>query len=122
MTHLSQSPRKTQTRLFAAATLALALALSSSSLYAADADASARKVVTRVAPSFPDLARRMHVTGIVHLDATVSADGHVEKAKATSGPPLLCGAAQDAVLRWKFTPGPGESIVSVQITFTDNER
>ncbi len=93
-------------------------------LHASDhaADSDTRRIITKITPPFPELARRMHVSGTVHLDATVSADGHVEKAKAVSGPPLLCGPAQDAVMRWKFAPAAGETTVSVQINFSDGER
>jgi TonB family protein len=77
----------------------------------------ARKVVSRVAPAYPEMARRMHVAGAVRVDATVSADGHVEKARATSGHPLLAAAAQDAVTRWKFAPGSDTSVVSVEVVF-----
>jgi TonB family protein len=76
-----------------------------------------RKVLTRVAPAYPEMAKRMHVSGEVHVDATVSADGHVEKAKATSGHPMLALAAQDAVARWKFAPGSETSVVPVVVNF-----
>jgi TonB family protein len=98
---------------------ALLLLLPSPLLHAADGDS--RKVITHIAPTYPEMAKRMHVSGTVHLDATVSPDGHVEKVKATAGHPLLCTAAQDALLRWKFAPGPTESVVSVQINFSDGE-
>jgi outer membrane biosynthesis protein TonB len=106
--------------ILALAGVTLLMLSASSPLHAWDGDT--RKIVSRINPTFPELAKRMHVSGIVHLDATVSPDGHVEKVKATSGPPLLCGPAQDAVLHWKFTPAAAESVVSVQINFTDGDR
>ena len=118
MTHSTKAP--TYSLIPALACITLMMLFATSPLHASDSDG--RKVVTRVLPAFPELARRMHVSGVVHLDATVSPDGHVEKVKATSGPPVLCGAAQDAVMHWKFTPGESESVVSVQINFTDGER
>jgi Gram-negative bacterial TonB protein C-terminal len=45
----------------------------------------ARKVLTRVAPVYPPTAKSMRISGEVHVDATVAADGHVESTKATSG-------------------------------------
>jgi TonB family protein len=77
----------------------------------------ARKVVTRVAPVYPPMAKSMHISGEVHVDATVAADGHVESTKATSGHPMLAAAAQAAVARWKFSPGSESSVVSVVVNF-----
>jgi outer membrane biosynthesis protein TonB len=118
MTHSTKAP--SYSLILSLAGITLLMLLASSPLHASDSDG--RKIVSRVMPPFPELARRMHVSGVVHLDATVSPDGHVEKVKATSGPPLLCGPAQDAVMHWKFVPGDAESVVSVQINFTDGER
>jgi len=80
-----------------------------------------RKVVTRVAPAYPELARRMHASGTVQVSATVAPDGHVDKAKATAGHPLLCTAAEDAVKRWKFTPGTDTTTVVVAVIFADSQ-
>jgi TonB family protein len=76
-----------------------------------------RKVLTRVAPVYPPMARSMRLSGEVHVDATVAADGHVESTKATSGHPMLAAAAQAAVARWKFAPGTESSVVSVVVNF-----
>jgi hypothetical protein len=38
----------------------------------------ARKVLTRVAPTYPATAKSMHISGEVHVDATVAADGRGE--------------------------------------------
>ena len=118
---MTRSPKtSSSTFLIALAGIALPMLLVSSPLHASDSDM--RRVVSRVTPVFPELARRMHITGSVHVDATVSPDGHVEKVKAISGPPVLCGPAQDAVLHWKFVPAATESVVSVQINFTEGDR
>jgi TonB family protein len=77
----------------------------------------ARKVLTRVAPTYPATAKSMHISGEVHVDATVAADGHVESTKATSGHPMLAAAAQAAVARWKFAPASDTSVVPVVVNF-----
>ena len=76
-----------------------------------------RAVVTRVSPSYPELARRMHVGGTVVLMVTVLPDGAVSKTKVESGHPLLSAAAEDAVKRWRFEPGPDTSDSEVEVNF-----
>lgn len=55
-------------------------------------------------PKYPIVAKEAHVEGVVVVEATVTADGSVEKVKAISGPTLLLDAATDAVSRWKYEP------------------
>ena len=81
------------------------------------ARADERAVKTRVAPIYPELAKRMKISGMVTVQVTVDSEGKVTDAKATNGNRLLAGAAEDAVRKWKFAPGDGTSVVSVEINF-----
>src|SRR5262249_908914 len=62
------------------------------------------KVVHIEQPKYPPEARKAHIEGVVVLEATVTAEGGVEKVKVISGPPLLVGAAVEAVSHWKYEP------------------
>jgi TonB family protein len=77
----------------------------------------ARKVLTRVAPVYPDLARRMHITGVVRLRATIAPNGSVKSVEPVGGNPVLLKAAQDAVSNWKFVPAPEETREMVELRF-----
>jgi len=89
--------------------------------FAQDNSASAkpgnRKVKTSVDPSYPELARKMRITGTVRISATVSPDGHVRETKVLGGSPLLAVEAENAVKRWRFEDGPKESVEIVEIVF-----
>jgi TonB family protein len=61
-----------------------------------------RKTRSKVAPQYPDAARRMQLAGTVRLTALVSADGRVTSTEVTGGHPILVAAVKDAVMRWKF--------------------
>jgi TonB family protein len=76
-----------------------------------------RKVVTRVAPVYPELAKRMHVSGVVRLEVVVGANGSVKSAKALGGNPVLIGPATEALRQWKFETAREESNQVVQLTF-----
>ena len=92
------------------------LALLAASAITAHADD--RAIKSRVAPVYPELAKRMKIAGSVSVQVTVDAEGKVTDAKATNGNRLLAGAAEDAVRKWKFAPGDGVSVVTVEINFT----
>ena len=84
----------------------------------ASTDETKRKVKTKVAPSYPELAKRMSVTGKVKIEVIIAPDGHVKSTKAIGGHPLLVQACQDAVKEWKFVPAPEESMQVVEFDFT----
>ena len=105
--------RRAGTRLMQAAALALMVALA---IPAAAADARAIKV--RTAPAYPEIAKRLRVSGVVRLTVTVDASGKVTDVKPFSGNGILSAAAEDAVRNWKFEPGDGTSTVEVVLNFS----
>lgn len=80
-------------------------------------DGPDRKVKTRVQPTYPDIARRMGLTGTVKIQVTVSANGTVKETKVIGGHPILVNAAIDAVKKWKFEAASSESTGTLEIKF-----
>lgn len=76
-----------------------------------------RKVKTKVAPVYPDIARRMSISGTVKLVVVVGTGGSVKSAKVLGGHPVLVGAALDAMKKWKFEPATSESTGVVEFKF-----
>jgi TonB family protein len=76
-----------------------------------------RKIITRVVPIYPELARRMHIHGAVRVEAIVRANGNVKSTRVLGGNPVLVDGAVDAISKWKFEPGPSETTEVVQLTF-----
>jgi TonB family protein len=76
-----------------------------------------RKAKTRVAPIYPDIARRMSIAGTVKLAIVVAPNGSVKSSKAMGGHPVLVNAAMDAVRQWKFEPAATESTGIVEFKF-----
>lgn len=83
----------------------------------ASADNVHRAIVSRVTPQFPEIARRMHVSGKVILLVTIQPDGTVSSTKVESGHALLAPAAQDAVSHWRFAPNPSVSESEIEVNF-----
>jgi len=79
-------------------------------------------VVTHsVVPAYPTLARQMKVQGSVILEALVGRDGLIEDLQVLSGPPILAGAAEEAVKQWHFKPHfRGTEAVETQTKITVN--
>ncbi|MGA8144422.1 MAG: energy transducer TonB [Candidatus Acidiferrales bacterium] len=61
-------------------------------------------LVHRVDPSYPRVARAMHLSGVVHLHAIIGKDGAVRELAAVDGNPILANAAKAAVQNWRYRP------------------
>ena len=96
-------------RMMYAAALGLTLAI--------PASAEDRAIRSKVPPVYPEIAKRMRITGEVKLAVTVDADGKVTDVKPVSGNRSLSQAAEDAVRKWKFESGAGTSTVEVSMNF-----
>lgn len=81
-----------------------------------------RAIVSRVTPAYPELARRMHVTGKVVLLVTIQPDGKVSATKVESGHALLVPSAQDAVSHWRFAPAPETSESEIEVNFSPDAQ
>lgn len=80
-------------------------------------DDGGRKVKSKVAPVYPELARKMNVAGTVKVQVTIAPNGAVKAAKALGGHPLLIESAVDAVKKWKYEAGKDETTTVVQFNF-----
>jgi TonB family protein len=106
------SSRRAQTIGLQAAILALLLVL------ALPAGAVERAVKSRINPVYPEIARRMKITGVVKLEVKVDPDGKVIDIKTLTGNRALSTAAEDAVRKWRFVPAAAESTIEVEVNFT----
>ena len=77
------------------------------------------RLITRIEPIYPALARQTHMQGSVVIEAIIDERGDVVEMKVVSGPPLLIQSAMDAVRRWKYEPTYlNEEPVPVQLNVT----
>jgi TonB family protein len=84
---------------------------------AQEASESNRKIVNRVAPQYPPLARNMKIQGSVKVEATVAPDGSVKTVQIRGGHPVLAEAAHDAIRNWKWEPAPKETREFIEVKF-----
>jgi TonB family protein len=76
-----------------------------------------RKVKSKVSPVYPEIARKMGLTGSVKLQLVVAASGEVKETKVIGGHPILVNAAVDAVKKWRFETASAESTGTVEFKF-----
>jgi protein TonB len=66
------------------------------------------KLLSRVDPVYPAVARRAGISGMIVLDVVVGADGRVSDVEVQRGLPMgLSEAAVEAVRRWQYRPAQG---------------
>jgi TonB family protein len=80
-----------------------------------------RKVKSKVAPTYPELARRMSISGVVKVMVTVDRTGNVKTTKLVGGHPVLAGAAIDAIKKWKYDAASEETTGIVEFHFDPNQ-
>jgi TonB family protein len=76
-----------------------------------------RRAKNKVPAVYPDLARKMNITGTVKVEVVVSPNGSVKDAKIIGGHPVLANAALEAVKQWRFEPTAQESSGVVDFRF-----
>jgi protein TonB len=62
------------------------------------------RLVRRVDPIYPDVAKQARIQGDVRIDAIIDTQGRVVEMKVLSGHPLLATSALNAVGKWVYEP------------------
>ncbi len=62
------------------------------------------KLLVKVVPAYPPMARNVRVSGTVYLLGVIATDGTIQSLHVISGHPLLVNAALDAVRQWRYKP------------------
>lgn len=76
-----------------------------------------RKVIARTAPNYPELAKKMHLSGKVKVEVVVNPAGAVTSAKMTGGNPVFETSAIEAIKQWKFESAQTTSKTVVVMEF-----
>ncbi len=77
----------------------------------------ARKALSKPQPEFPEIAKRMHLSGAVKVEVVIGANGQIKETKVIGGHPLLVNATLNALRSWKYAPGPSETTQTLEFTF-----
>lgn len=78
---------------------------------------SKRRIVTRVSPVYPPIARNNRLSGTVRLYAIVAPAGKVVRTELVGGNPLLAQSATIAVSKFTWERQPDETKELVEVNF-----
>jgi protein TonB len=81
------------------------------------------RVMKRIMPIYPPLARAARISGIVKLMGIIARDGTIQQLQVLGGHPLLVASAVEAVRQWVYRPTtlngePVEVIAPIDVHFT----
>ncbi|HYL62328.1 MAG TPA: TonB family protein [Candidatus Methylomirabilis sp.] len=76
-----------------------------------------RKVKSLGRPTYPDLARKLNLTGAVKVEVVIGADGRVKRTRVLGGHPVLAAEAEKAAQQSEFEPGPKETTEVIEFKF-----
>jgi len=88
-------------------------------------DVQAAKLMKRVIPVYPPLAKQARISGTVKLMGIISREGRIINLQVISGHPLLIPSAVEAVRQWIYEPTllnkqPVEVVAPIDVNFTLN--
>lgn len=92
------------------------------STLAAGQEQITRKLRSKVAPEYPEVARRMKISGVVKLQVTVAPNGMVKDAKVIGGHPVLVNAAMETIKKWRYEPTSEETTGIVEFRFNPSQQ
>ena len=101
-------------------TLPLALALcavSAASLGAQSTPITRRPVRHLVTPAYPELAKKLNLTGTARIEVTIGPDGTVKHTRVIGGHPVLAAEAEHAAEKSTFEPASTETTEVIEFKF-----
>lgn len=80
-----------------------------------------RKLLKQPSPPYPEMAKRMHLSGTVKVQVVIGADGLIKETKVVGGHPILVEAALETLRMWKYAPAGGETTTTLEFSFRPPE-
>jgi TonB family protein len=86
---------------------------------ASPAQVSSRRVIARSAPTYPELAKKTHLSGKVQIEVEVNPGGSVISAKMVGGSLVFEHSAIEAVKQWKFESAQNATKGVITVEFAE---
>jgi protein TonB len=77
----------------------------------------ARKPISRPAPPYPDVARRLQLSGTVKVQVVIAADGQIKETKIIGGHPLFVNTVEETLKKWRYAPSNSDTTVQLEFDF-----
>jgi TonB family protein len=76
-----------------------------------------RKVLSNPGPPYPEVARRLLLSGVVKVQVTISVDGKIKETKILGGHPIFVNTVEQTLKEWKYAPAATETTAQLEFTF-----
>ena len=76
-----------------------------------------RRLVSNPQPEYPEIARKMNLSGVVKIEVVIGSDGEIKNAKVVGGHPVLADSSLKALKKWKYAPGSSETKELLEFKF-----
>jgi protein TonB len=76
-----------------------------------------RKAISKPAPEYPPLARKMGLSGVVKVNVVIGTDGLIKDVQVQGGHPILVQQVEDALKKWKYEPANVETKAQMEFKF-----
>jgi TonB family protein len=105
---------KTRLRIWATCFLmAMAVAFSAANLRAQES----RRVLTNPEPPYPEVAKRLRLSGVVKVQVIIATDGKIKDVKVVGGHPIFVNSVEETLKSWKYAPSGTETTTTLEFTF-----
>ena len=103
---------------FGALALSLALCVASVASLGAQSPLLTRRPVRHlVTPIYPELAKKLNLTGTARIEVTIGPDGTVKHTRVLGGHPVLAVEAERAAEKSTFEPASTETVEVIEFKF-----
>ncbi len=76
-----------------------------------------RKPISSPTPAYPEIARKLHLAGVVKVQVVIGTDGKIKETKVIGGHPLLVNAVEETLKNWKYAPSSSETTALLEFNF-----
>jgi TonB family protein len=116
LSHRENAMNSSKLFLHAAAALCLAAALAFLPSAVVPQEAQPR-LLKKVIPAYPEILKKMNVSGTVKVQVTIAADGSVKDVEVRGGNAIFIDSVSAAVRNWKFVPGESKRTAEITVNF-----
>jgi TonB family protein len=82
-----------------------------------DISGTRRKVIVLAKPQYPEIAKKLSLSGVVKIEVTIEPNGKVKRTRVLGGHPVLAQEAERAAMQSEFEPGPKETTEIIEFKF-----
>jgi TonB family protein len=76
-----------------------------------------RKAVSNPVPVYPEVAKKMRLTGTVKVQVVIGTDGRIKEKNFIGGHPVLVNAVEETLKNWKYAPASAETTTQLEFNF-----